>query len=142
MSSVEAPLVRPALELSCVGCGAGDIRTYVYDLAERDLCVRLVCIGCGAVSEAGRWVRPGGLSAGVHASVAKAPEGEEKPSVGWRWGLTKTLTPPPPAPPVSPKRGRGRPRLDGRPPGYKPWIAAGVAKTTWYKRKRKAKLKA
>ncbi len=122
--------VRPDLELRCHACGAGDIRTYVYDLAERDLCVRLICIGCGAIREAsGRWVRSGGLSAGVHAGLAEAPKGKERQ---W-WGIPETLTPPDP-----PKRGRGRPR---NPDSAKPWIAAGISKTTWYSRKKKAKAK-
>ncbi len=112
-------LVWPKLDLGCQSCCPGEIRAYADIAGVRLIGVRLICIDCGAfVDIPPRAARPRDVSAGV-------PEGV--------WGIPETLTPP-----DSPKRGRGRPRTHD---DAKPWIAAGMSKSWWYERKRKAKAK-
>ncbi len=126
-------------KIACAQCEATgcDIRLYVYAIDERSTRLRVVCTGCGSYNDfPAKWVRPQGVSAGVHASLAKAPESK---SAGFPFeGIPETLTPPQAtAGPGGRRRGgAGRPRQYE--PGAEPWVKEGIPRSMWYRR-RKAK---
>ncbi len=124
LGDVQGRLRRP--KISCGECEAtgSDIRLFVYAADDRGAAIRVLCTGCGSSSDfAAKWVRPQSISAGVHAGVAKAPQ-----AAAVRWHSENVTQ-------LRKKRGPGRPSKYAT--GDHPWVKAGIAKSTWYRRQLK-----
>ncbi len=135
LGNVQGRLRRP--KISCGECEAtgSDIRLFVFAADDRGAAIRVLCTGCGSCGDfPAKWVRPQSVSAGVHASVAKAAKSQS--TSDWRRGIPETLTPP--LPRKKRRTGRGRRRIYEI--GAEPWVQAGMGKTSWYAKRKAGKL--
>jgi hypothetical protein len=110
------------LSVRCIECAGVVIHTvFRWETNGTLASVRIFCPRCGGRADfpVPPPFRQSDVSAGIHESVAQAPEAEEVKQA-----------------PSIPKRSHGLPRKRG---GAKPWVAEGISRSYWYRKRGKNK---